>query len=69
MNKWAQVIVAGVAAGMTQFGILVAAGVTQTLPLAAGVTGTIGATIAGLLKQLPRQEWTPERKAKLNSQK
>jgi hypothetical protein len=62
MNKWAQIIIAGIAAGATQYGILVAAGVTEMQPLLAGVLGTIGTTIAGLLKQLPRKEWDPEQR-------
>lgn len=60
MNKWLQILIAGIAAGLTQYGILVAAGVTEMQPLLAGVLGTIGTTIAGLLKQLPQRPWSEE---------
>lgn len=63
MGKWAQIFIAGIAAGATQYGILVAAGVTEFQPLLAGVLGTIGTTIAGLLKQLPQRQWTDEERA------
>ena len=60
MNKSAQFGIGVFAAGATQFGILVAAGVTSPLILSAGVLGTMGTTAAGLLKQLPRKEWSEE---------
>ena len=60
MNKYLQILIGALAAGATQFGILVAAGVTQVLPLSAGVLGSMGATVAGLLRQLPQREWSPE---------
>lgn len=64
MGKWPQFVIGVLAAGATQFGILVAAGVTSTLVLSAGVLGAIGTTAAGLLKQLPRQEWSEEERTK-----
>ena len=62
MNKWAQFSIGVFSAGATQFGILVGAGVVEPLILGAGVIGTMGATAAGLLKQLPRHEWSEEKR-------
>lgn len=60
MNKWVQFAIGVFAAGAVQFGVLVAAGVTSTLALSAGILGAMGATAAGLLKQLPQRPWTEE---------
>lgn len=62
MNKWVQFTIGVVAAGATQFGLLVAAGTTSVLILVAGVLGAMGTTAAGLLKQLPRDEWPAEKR-------
>lgn len=62
MNRWLQVLVGSLGAGFTQLGILYAAGVTQTVPLLAGSLGTAATTAAGLLKQLPRSEWSEQKR-------
>lgn len=62
MSKWPQFIIGVFAAGAVQFGILVGAGVTSPLILTAGTLGTMGTTAVGLLKQLPRDEWPPEKR-------
>jgi hypothetical protein len=73
MNKWAQFTIGVISAGATQFGILIgaaagtaaAAGVTLEINwvvIYAGVIGTMGATAGGLLKSLPRQEWSEEKR-------
>ena len=63
MNKWIQFGVTGIASGMVQFGLLVGTGVTEPLPLAAGVIGATGASVLALLKQLPRESWSDEKRA------
>lgn len=69
-NKWAQFAIGVFAAGAVQFGLLVAAGVTSTLILSAGVVGAMGTSAVGLLKQLPQTPWSDEeRAAKLGAQK
>ena len=69
MNRWLQVLVGALGAGVTQAGILYGAGVTQMIPLLAGAVGTAATTAAGLLKQLPQREWSDaERAAKLGKE-
>lgn len=68
MSKWIQLIIGVLAAGATQYGILLGAAVAAGTPvnwliIGAGVIGTMGTTAAGLLKQLPQREWTPEERA------
>ena len=63
MNKWTMLAVAALASGMVQFGLLVGTGVTEPLPLAAGVIGATGASVLALLKQLPRESWPDEKRA------
>ena len=63
MNRWLQVLVGSLGAGLTQLGILYGAGITQLIPLAAGSVGTAVTTAAGLLKQLPQREWSDEERA------
>lgn len=60
MNKWLWIVGTPIAAGMVQFGLLVSAGVADTMALTAGVVGAMGTALAGLMKQLPRQPWTEE---------
>lgn len=60
MNRWLQVVLGALGAGVTQAGILYGAGVTQSIPLLAGSLGTAVTTAAGLLKQLPQREWSEE---------
>jgi len=66
MNKWAQFTIGVVSSGATQFGIIAGAGAAtgeiNWIVVAAGVIGTMGTTAAGLLKQLPRQEWSDEKR-------
>ena len=62
MNKWTTLAVAALASGMVQFGLLVGTGVTEPLPLAAGVIGATGASVLALLKQLPREQWPDEKR-------
>ena len=62
MNKWIQFGVTGIASGMVQFGLLVGTGVTEPLPLAAGVIGATGASVLALLKQLPREQWPEDKR-------
>jgi hypothetical protein len=69
MNKWAQFAIGIIAAGAVQFGILVGAGVTSPLILTAGTIGTMGTTAVGLLKQLPREEWPPEKRDQVEPKK
>ena len=64
MSKFQQLMLGAFAAGATQFSILVAAGVVAPLPLAAGVMGAIGVGIAGMVKTLPKREWSDEERAK-----
>ena len=63
MSKWQQLALGAFAAGATQFSILVGAGVVTPLPLAAGVLGAIGVGIAGMMKTLPKREWSDEERA------
>ena len=67
MNKWTMLAVAALASGMVQFGLLVGTGVTEPLPLAAGVIGATGASVLALLKQLPRDEWPPSQRLDMQS--
>lgn len=70
MSRLWQVLIGALGAGVTQAGILYGAGVTQAIPLLAGVVGTAATTAAGLLKQLPQREWSPEERAtKLRKEK
>lgn len=62
MNRWRIIFWAALGAGATQFGILWGTGVHDLVPLAAGTIGTIATTVGGLLKQLPRDEWPPEKR-------
>lgn len=63
MNRYWQLGIAAVASGMVQFGLLVGTGVTDMLPLAAGVIGAVGAAVLSLLKQLPREPWPEDKRA------
>lgn len=63
MNKWLQLVIGALAAGLVQFGILIGAGVTDMLQLAGGIAGAVGSGIVLHMKQLPREEW-PEEKRK-----
>ena len=63
MGKWTILAVTAFASGMVQFGLLVGTGVTEPLPLAAGVIGATGASVLALLKQLPRESWSDEKRA------
>ena len=65
MGKWTLVLVGALASGAVQFGLLVGTGVTQTLPLVAGVIGAVGAAVLGLMKQLPREEWSEEQRKEM----
>lgn len=70
VNKWLQFIIGILAAGAVQFGLLATAAVATGaavdakawLIIIAGVIGAMGTTAAGLLKQLPREEWPPEKR-------
>jgi hypothetical protein len=62
MNKAAQILIGTVAAGMAQFGFLVSAGVTSALLIAGGVIGAMGATAGAMLKEMPRKEWSDEKR-------
>jgi hypothetical protein len=63
MNKWLQIAIGALAAGLVQFGILTGAGVTDWLQLAGGIAGAVGSGIVLHMKQLPRDQW-PEEKRK-----
>jgi L-lactate permease len=66
MNRLTQLLIGGFSAGLTQLGVLYAAGITNLLPLAVGSLATMGTTMAGLAKQLPKRQWTlAERRRKL----
>lgn len=60
MNRWLWIVGTPLAAGMVQFGLLASAGVADVMALIAGVVGAMGTSLAGLMKQLPRQPWTDE---------
>ena len=62
MNKAAQILIGTVAAGMAQFGFAVGAGVTSPLLIAGGVIGAMGLTAGAMLKELPRKEWSDEKR-------
>jgi hypothetical protein len=66
MNKWWQFTIGVISSGATQFGIIAGAaaatGQVNWIVVAAGVIGTMGTTAAGLLKQLPRKEWSDEKR-------
>ena len=62
MGKWTILAVTAFASGMVQFGLLVGTGVTEPLPLAAGVIGATGASVLALLKQLPREQWPEDKR-------
>jgi len=66
LNKWAQFAIGVLSSGATQFGIIAGAaaatGEINWIVVAAGVVGTMGTTAAGLLKQLPRKEWSDEKR-------
>ena len=49
-------------AGMAQFGILAGAGANDPLVLIAGTIGAMGTALLGLLKQLPRDEWSDKQR-------
>ena len=61
MNKWAQFTIGVLSAGAVQFGLLAGTGATDMI-LAAGVVGAMGTAAAGLLKSLPRDEWSEEKR-------
>ena len=66
MSKWLQFAIGVLSSGATQFGIIVGAaaatGEINWIVVVAGVVGTMGTTAAGLLKQLPRNEWSDEKR-------
>ena len=69
MNRYLQVLIGALATGMVQFSLLVASGVTQTLPLVAGILGAVGGGVALHMKQLPQREWSEaERASKLGKE-
>lgn len=60
MNKWVQFVIGVLSAGAVQYGTLWAASVTDTNALMAGTVLAMGTAAAGLLKQLPKREWSEE---------
>ena len=62
MSKSWQLVIGIFSAGAVQFGFLVTAGMTDPLPLSAGVLGAMGAAAGAMLKQLPRKEWNIEKR-------
>lgn len=54
-NRWAKFWVMVIASGASQFALLVTAGITHSLPLIAGVFGTMGTTAVGLLTTIPNE--------------
>jgi len=69
VTKCAQILAGAAASALTQFALLVAAGVTAPLQLAAGIAGAVGMGIALHLKPLPKRPWSEQERArKLNGE-
>jgi hypothetical protein len=56
-----QFVIGVLSAGAVQFGLLAGTGATGLI-LTAGVVGAMGTAAAGLLKQLPRETWSEEKR-------
>lgn len=58
----ANLLLSALAAGLGMFELLAQTGVHEPLPMAAGIAGAIGICITQHLRQLPRREWSDEKR-------